>query len=258
MFRLADVFKYRECGGDMNKMPELEGRMNAIKDPAIRVSTSHILKPHTIDDTNKAMTFQMIDLSPSLRPTFDTLLSNGRNTAFPEIFYDFYHGYVHSIEELPSPSPFTNVSQPNITTTSSAFTSRASNMPSVNGATGAVSEGTSTPTSAHPAVSAFSANSHTTFASSNTMHTAASNATGRTEVRSGLRADGDGHTNSLPRDADRRIDAIWSDFERVVPNLNQELRVGGKDNPHSNDLVDTWMSKSTQSRVSHVSQISVT
>lgn len=39
MFRLADLFKYREYGGDMSKMPELEGRLNAIKDPAIRVST---------------------------------------------------------------------------------------------------------------------------------------------------------------------------------------------------------------------------
>ena len=37
MFKLSELFKYRECGGDLSKMPELEGRINAIKDPAIRV-----------------------------------------------------------------------------------------------------------------------------------------------------------------------------------------------------------------------------
>jgi hypothetical protein len=37
MFRLAELFKYRELGGDVSKMPELEGRLNAIKDTSIRV-----------------------------------------------------------------------------------------------------------------------------------------------------------------------------------------------------------------------------
>jgi hypothetical protein len=37
MFRLAELFKYRELGGDISKMPELEGRLNAIKDMNIRV-----------------------------------------------------------------------------------------------------------------------------------------------------------------------------------------------------------------------------
>lgn len=41
MFRLADLFKYRELGGDVSKMPELSSRLNAIKDPAIRVCLSH-------------------------------------------------------------------------------------------------------------------------------------------------------------------------------------------------------------------------
>lgn len=195
------------------------------------------------------MTLQMIDLSPSLRPTFDTLLSTARNSAFPESFYDFYHGYVHSIEELPSPSPFTYSSQPNATT-SSTIPPRATNATG-HTATGLPAEGASTPTSAHPSVSAFSANSHTTFASSNTMHPTPSNVTARTEARV---ADGSGHGNPLPRDADRRIDAIWADFEKVIPNLNQELRVEGAADQYSNEnMVGTWMSRSTQAKISHVS-----
>ncbi|KIM24835.1 hypothetical protein M408DRAFT_227086 [Serendipita vermifera MAFF 305830] len=225
MFRLADLFRYRECGGDISKMPELEGRLNAIKDPAI-----------------KAMTLQMIDLSPSLRPTFDTLLATARNSAFPDSFYDFYHGYVHSIEELPSPSPFTYASQSNNATASAI-------PPRVIGhtAAGLASDGTSTPTSAHPTISTFSASSHTTFASSNTMHPVPSTITGRTAEARG--AESSGHGTPLPRDADRRIDAIWSDFERVIPNLNQELRGdGASDRDH---MVGAWMSTSRQSRISH-------
>lgn len=43
----------------------------------------------------------MLNLDPSARPTFDTLLHNSRGTVFPECFYSFLHNYVSSINELP-------------------------------------------------------------------------------------------------------------------------------------------------------------
>src|ERR1700733_9291391 len=53
---------------------------------------------------------QMICLDPSARPTFDTLLHTSRGTVFPESFYSFLHNYVSSINELPTPPPFSVVS----------------------------------------------------------------------------------------------------------------------------------------------------
>lgn len=44
----------------------------------------------------------MINLDPSERPTFDTLLHTSRGTVFPESFYSFLHNYVSSINELSS------------------------------------------------------------------------------------------------------------------------------------------------------------
>jgi hypothetical protein len=41
-------------------------------------------------------------LNPSARPPFDTLLHSVRGTVFPEVFYSFLHGYVSSINELPT------------------------------------------------------------------------------------------------------------------------------------------------------------
>ena len=82
------------------------------------------------------------------------------------------------------------------------------------------------------------------------MQTVPTTAAGRAEVRG---ADGTGRSNPLPRDADRRIDAIWSDFERVVPNLNQELHADGTVDQYSTDnMAGTWLSRSIQ-KVSHVS-----
>lgn len=56
----------------------------------------------------------MIDLEPSVRPTFDTLLHTSRGTVFPECFYSFLHNYVSSINDIPtnSPSPFSVPSNP--------------------------------------------------------------------------------------------------------------------------------------------------
>jgi phosphoinositide-3-kinase regulatory subunit 4 len=48
----------------------------------------------------------MITLDPSARPTFDTLLHTSRGSIFPESFYSFLHNYVSSINDLPTPSPF--------------------------------------------------------------------------------------------------------------------------------------------------------
>lgn len=55
---------------------------------------------------------QMIHLDPSARPTFDTLLhtTRGPGRIFPECFYSFLHNYVSSINDLPSPSPFSPTS----------------------------------------------------------------------------------------------------------------------------------------------------
>jgi phosphoinositide-3-kinase regulatory subunit 4 len=48
----------------------------------------------------------MIALDPAARPTFETLLHRTRGTIFPEVFYSFLHGYVSSVNELPTRSPF--------------------------------------------------------------------------------------------------------------------------------------------------------
>jgi phosphoinositide-3-kinase regulatory subunit 4 len=48
----------------------------------------------------------MIARDPSARPTFDTLLHTSRGTVFAESFYSFLHNYVSSINDLPSPPPF--------------------------------------------------------------------------------------------------------------------------------------------------------
>lgn len=72
---------------------------------------------------------QMINLDPSARPTFDTLLHTSRGTVYPESFYSFLHNYVSSINELPSPSPFapTVPSSNTVTATHSVAPSISSN-----------------------------------------------------------------------------------------------------------------------------------
>jgi phosphoinositide-3-kinase regulatory subunit 4 len=54
----------------------------------------------------------MINLDPSSRPTFDTILHTSRGTIFPESFFSFLHNYVASINELPASNPFINAPVP--------------------------------------------------------------------------------------------------------------------------------------------------
>ncbi|PCH37519.1 hypothetical protein WOLCODRAFT_140908 [Wolfiporia cocos MD-104 SS10] len=82
LFTLSQLFKYRE--GELNVDSQLsvieEGVRNLIK--------------------------QMIAIDPSSRPSFDALLHLSRGTVFPESFYSFFHDFVASVNELPSPSAF--------------------------------------------------------------------------------------------------------------------------------------------------------
>lgn len=168
------------------------------------------------------MVLQMIDLNPSLRPTFDTLLTNSKGTAFPSSFYDFYHGYVNSILELPSPSPFAYTFHHPSTTSLHAYQAGRITQLSMPGA----ADGTATPTSAGPSV--FSAGPHTiAFPNLPPGHPSTTNfAIAATAPGTSVTPDGHRHEKgaSLPRDSDRRIDMIWEEFERVVPWLNKELR----------------------------------
>jgi phosphoinositide-3-kinase, regulatory subunit 4 len=57
----------------------------------------------------------MIDIEPTNRPTFDSLLHNARGAVFPETFYSFLHNWVASTNEhsmsifssapVPTPAP---------------------------------------------------------------------------------------------------------------------------------------------------------
>jgi phosphoinositide-3-kinase regulatory subunit 4 len=181
------------------------------------------------------MVLQMIDLNPSLRPTFNNLLSSARGTAFPTSFYDFYHTYVHSVEELPSPSPF-STSHPSSTHGNATHTHPSSKLSNISAA-----DGSSTPTSAHPPV--FSTSSHvTTFSHSSTaahttVHTSAAMGAGGTQETQGGR--NGRNVEPLPRNSDRRIDAIWEEFDAVVPWLNLELREHDENtNPNLGTVAD--------------------
>ncbi|KAI0050276.1 ARM repeat-containing protein [Auriscalpium vulgare] len=101
LFTLSQLFKYRE--GELF----IDGLLSSIDDAGVR-------------DLIKEMTA----LDPAERPTFDTLLHNTRSTVFPEVFYSFLHGYVASINELPSSSPFaaSSVGAPSATPTISTAT----------------------------------------------------------------------------------------------------------------------------------------
>ena len=49
----------------------------------------------------------MIALNPETRPTFEAVLHDVRGVVFPEFFYSL-HGYVSSINELPTTAPLTS------------------------------------------------------------------------------------------------------------------------------------------------------
>lgn len=125
---------------------------------------------------------QMIHLDPSSRPTFDTLLHTARGPGhvFPESFYSFLHNYVSSVNDLPSPSPFSpssNQTPNNPTSTGIGTTGAHSVVPSTSSAS-TVKPGTTT--------------SNTTSG---------------------------GGEAALPSDSDQRIDRIWADYESVEPYL---------------------------------------
>ncbi|KAJ7756947.1 armadillo-type protein [Mycena metata] len=85
LFTLSQLFKYRE--GEFN----VDSYLSAIEDEGVR----NVIR-------------QMINLEPTARPTFDTLLHTSRGTVFPESFYSFLHNYVSSINDLPSNPPFSS------------------------------------------------------------------------------------------------------------------------------------------------------
>ncbi|KAH6910746.1 other/VPS15 protein kinase [Coprinopsis sp. MPI-PUGE-AT-0042] len=79
LFTLSQLFKYRE--GELN----IDAQLAPIEDEGIK----NLIK-------------EMIQLDPSGRPTFDSLLHTSRGTVFPETFYSFLHNYISTLNEPPS------------------------------------------------------------------------------------------------------------------------------------------------------------
>ncbi|WVQ93835.1 hypothetical protein IAU59_000913 [Kwoniella sp. CBS 9459] len=80
VFNLSELFTYRE--GSVG----LEGILDHIDDPEV-----------------KEMISQMLARDPADRPSFDLILSNFRETIFPEYFYTFLQDYINSLSENPEP-----------------------------------------------------------------------------------------------------------------------------------------------------------
>ncbi|GAA5903427.1 ubiquitin-binding serine/threonine protein kinase VPS15 [Sporobolomyces salmoneus] len=91
-FTLTQLFKYREGQYD------LEAYLNEIEHVEIR-----------------SLIRSMISLEPSSRLSFSTLLSQYRQTAFPDIFYTFLHPFLNSLNRVSAPLP------PSAPTASSSF-----------------------------------------------------------------------------------------------------------------------------------------
>ncbi|KAI0037081.1 ARM repeat-containing protein [Vararia minispora EC-137] len=83
LFTLSQLFQYRK--GEL----AVDGLLSSIDDAGIQ----ELVK-------------DMIALDPAARPTFEALLHRARGIVFPEVFYSFLHGYVSSVNELPTRSPF--------------------------------------------------------------------------------------------------------------------------------------------------------
>ncbi|RDB23837.1 Serine/threonine-protein kinase ppk19 [Hypsizygus marmoreus] len=107
LFTLSQLFKYRE--GEFS----VEAQLLSIDDEGVR-----------------SLIKQMINLDPTARPTFDTLLHTSRGSVFPESFYSFLHNYVSSINDLPHNTPFNTPSPP-----TAPSTAPSSIMPSTSGST---------------------------------------------------------------------------------------------------------------------------
>lgn len=128
---------------------------------------------------------EMINVDPSARPTFDSLLHTSRGTVFPESFFSFFHNYVSSINELPAISPFA---------------------PSISSI---VSAGAGT---GNPPVSATGLRS-----------SASTSAVGGAGVGAGPTSVNIMISNDLlPSDSDHRMERLWADFESVEPYLVAE------------------------------------
>ncbi|WVF66213.1 hypothetical protein IAT40_000953 [Kwoniella sp. CBS 6097] len=78
VFNLSELFTYRE--GSVG----LEGILDNIEDHEV-----------------KEMISQMLARDPADRPSFDLILSNFRETIFPEYFYTFLQDYINSLTETP-------------------------------------------------------------------------------------------------------------------------------------------------------------
>lgn len=126
LFTLSQLFKYRE--GELNH----DVLLTSVEDPGVRVSpTPDESTFPDLDLSLQDLIKDMIALNPSTRPTFDTLLHNARGAVFPEVFYSFLHGYVWSINEVPTITqsatvPATATSPEILTPTTSAALATAS------------------------------------------------------------------------------------------------------------------------------------
>ncbi|GAA6014207.1 hypothetical protein JCM11491_004137 [Sporobolomyces phaffii] len=90
-FTLTQLFKYREGQYD------LEAYLNEIEHVEIR-----------------SLIRSMISLEPSSRLSFSTLLSQFRQTAFPEIFYTFLHPFLNSLNRVATPVPPAPIPPPSL------------------------------------------------------------------------------------------------------------------------------------------------
>ncbi len=124
----------------------------------------------------------MINVDPSERPAFDTLLHTSRGTVFPESFYSFLHNYVSSLNEF------------------SAET---------------LAPSTSTPQTITPIQPSIS-----TLSPPSTIRTTHSNTTTTTTI-GGTVNDGK-NGDSLPSDSDHRLERIWLDYESIEPYIAPE------------------------------------
>lgn len=101
LFNYSQLVKYRSRPNEI----DLNSHLAAVKDANIKVGIFSVIKA-SLTSHIQSLILRMIDLDPKLRPTFDNLLENARGNAFPESFYSFLHGYVSTVCELSSPSPF--------------------------------------------------------------------------------------------------------------------------------------------------------
>lgn len=126
----------------------------------------------------------MINVDPSERPTFDTLLHTSRGTVFPESFYSFLHNYVTSLNEF---------------------------------SVDALTTSTSSPQTTAPIQSSVS-----TMSPPSTIRTTHSANTTATMTTTGATVNDGRSSDSLPSDSDHRLERIWLDYESIGPYVAPE------------------------------------